>query len=280
MFTNFRPKIRSRHPSHSLLRKKDAFPLFPFKSVIRFGSTTEYTDDNTNGGNRLEINTVESIKNSSSKFLMKQCFLNNNVKTADWFLYNKESQTFITAAREEIELINLPYPIISKSYFGSRNQGNIKHDSAEDLAAWLVNKNTSKCLFEKYYNYAREYRLHVTSDGCFYTCRKMLKTGTENNEKWYRNDEHCVWILEENELFDKPINWNLIVEESIKALKAVKLDIGAIDLRIQSATTAKGNIRKEPDFIIVEINSAPSFGEVTIEKYKKELTTLILKKHG
>jgi len=281
---NYRPRIRSRHPSHAPLRVRGMLPFYPFRSVVRFGSTTEYGDSVTNGGNRVEINTVQAVKNSSSKLLMKTCFTNEGVKTADWWLHNKGTTTFIhtDAEGEEatIELHDLPYPIISKSYFGSRNRGNKKHDSAEDLAAWLKGKKLSNYLFEKYYNYSREYRLHITAKGCFYTCRKMLKADTEEKDKWYRNDAHCVWILEDNTSFDKPSNWDAVIAESIKALNAVGLDFGAVDLRIQSATHKCGKVRENPKFIIVEINSAPSFGTITIEKYKEELAQLILRKHG
>jgi D-alanine-D-alanine ligase-like ATP-grasp enzyme len=283
MFKYYRPRIRSRHPSHSPLRVRGVFPLYPFKSVIRFGSSKEYADSVSSGGDRVEINTVQAVKNSSSKKLMKDCFTNESVKTADWWLYDFNQSVFCHTDKmgEEVntQLVDLPFPIISKSYFGSRNKGNTKHNTVEELSEWLEGKDTSKYLFEKYYNYAREYRLHISPNGCFYTCRKMLKSDTEDKDKWYRNDDHCVWILEENELFDKPSNWDKVVLESVKALHAVGLDIGAVDLRIQSATDKHGVKRQDPDFIIVEINSAPSFGEVTINKYKKELTLLLTHKN-
>jgi D-alanine-D-alanine ligase-like ATP-grasp enzyme len=283
MIHNFRPKIRSRHPSHAPLRQRGALPLFPFKSVIRFGSTTVLPDTIDNGGSRIEINTVQAVKNSSSKYLMKQCFTDNQVKTADWWTCSGNNYTFTFRHDEGIQnntLENLPYPIISKSFFGSRNQGNKKHDNAEQLRAWLVGKDLNGYIFEKYYNYIREYRLHISKNSCFYSCRKMLKEDTAEEDKWYRNDVHCVWILEENELFDKPKNWDKVVAESVKALNAVGLDIGAVDVRIQGAKDQRGNVRDEPDFIIVEINSAPSFGDVTIVKYKIELANLLNQKHN
>ena len=280
MLKFFRPRIRSRHPSHAPLRKRGIFPLYPFKSVIRFGSTYEYEDDKSKGGDRIEINTVQAIKNSSSKSLMKNCFTENKVKTADWYKLNTNTGNFIIQnTKDEIQISDLPFPIISKSYFGSRNRGNKKHNTIEELQIWLKGKDTSNYLFEKYYNYSREYRLHISPNGCFYTCRKMLKKDTEDKDKWYRNDEHCVWILQENELFDKPSNWSKVIKESVKALHAVGLDIEAVDLRIQSATNKDGIKRKNPDFIIVEINSAPSFGEITITKYRKELTLLLTEKN-
>jgi hypothetical protein len=196
-------------------------------------------------------------------------------------IYNTEYNLFqLIGGGDGILLSDLPYPIISKSHFGSRNQGNKKHNTKEELGEWLKGKNLDNYLFEKYYNYAREYRLHITKNGCFYTCRKMIKEDTPQEDRWFRNDEHCVWILEENELFDKPVNWDKVIEESVKALESVGLDIGAVDLRIQSSRDKNDEIRKDPDFIIVEINSAPSFGDVTLGKYKSELTKLLTQKNN
>lgn len=277
-----RPKIRSRHPSHSILRKKGSFPLFPFKSVIRLGSFTKLKDDITSGGDRLELNTVEAINNSADKLLMKQCFTKNKVKTADWWRYYNENifhntnqpfdDNFDGNAGTKIE--DLPFPIIAKHRMGSKGRGNYKLDSLEALKTWLESRKNrlNEYIFEKFYNYIREYRLHVTKEGCFYTCRKMLKSNTPNNAKWYRNDDHCVWIMEENELFDKPTNWSEIVKHSVRALNAVGLDFGAVDVKIQSSK------KDNPEFIIIEINSAPSFGEVTSVKYLEILPQLLLNK--
>lgn len=285
-YTLFRPRIRSRHPSHNILRAYNkTLPLLPFKSVIRFGSFTEMISAVSNGGNRIELNTVEAINNSANKGKMKKCFKDNNVKTANWWLINKTSEGYYSQEMfgdENLYKINeLPFPIISKSLNGSRGKGNIKHNTIEDLKKWLDTKsNLNNYIFEKYYSYNREYRLHVTEDGCFYTCRKMLKNDAPKEVRWYRNDDYCNWILEDNELFDKPVNWDEIVEESVKALKAVGLDFGAIDLRIQSAKDSDGNLRENPKFIIVEINSAPSFGDKTAEKYIEELPKLLKNKYG
>jgi carbamoylphosphate synthase large subunit len=296
LYTSFRPRIRSRHPSHSILRPaRKVLPLFPFKSVIRLGSTTEISDTNTMGGKRVEVNTVKAIKNSSNKLLMKQAFTDNEVITADWFkigmlspdsfhdaelsVYGGKVGEHLAPENLALDDENISFPIISKSLYGSRNKGNKKHDTLEELITWLEGKDLSNYIFEKYYNYTREYRLHVTSEGCFYTCRKMLKRDTPDKDKWYRNDAHCVWIMEENESFDKPSNWDVIVEQSVKALNAVGLDIGAVDLKIQSATNADGDTREDPKFVVIEINSAPSFGTVTEEKYIEILPQILNRKY-
>jgi glutathione synthase/RimK-type ligase-like ATP-grasp enzyme len=95
----------------------------------------------------------------------------------------------------------------------------------------------------------------------------MLKEDAE--ERWHRHDMNSVWIMEENELFEKPSNWDLIVEECVKALNAVGLDIGGCDVKVQSEKNQDrgGN----PEFIILEINSGCSMGSVTLVKYEEQL---------
>lgn len=291
-YTLFRPRIRSRHPSHTVLREK-TLPLLPFKSIVRFGSQTEFAKDISS---RIEVNSVDSIKTSCNKLLMKQAFSDAEVATADWFrlgmlspdsfhepelaVYGGRIGEYLAPENLSITDEVITFPIISKSLYGSRNKGNRKHDSLEELLVWVEGKNLKNYIFEKYYNYTREYRLHITADGCFYACRKMLKSDTPDEHKWYRNDEHCVWIMEDNVLFDRPTNWDAIVEESVKALNAVGLDVGAIDLRIQSAKHTCGKVRPNPKFIIIEINSAPSFGEVTQEKYIEEIPKILKNKYN
>tara|TARA_R110000796_G_scaffold236214_1_gene355500 strand:- start:80357 stop:81247 length:891 start_codon:yes stop_codon:yes gene_type:complete len=286
IYTMFRPTIYSRHPTHSNIRRKNkAMGLLPFRSVVRLGSTTAINDSISKGGNRVELNTVDAIRNSSSKLRMKDCFTQNNVKTADWFKADNNLESFskqIITGNETIMLEDMPLPLVVKSYYGSRGQGNSILNTIEEVRNYLRSGvNLQNRIFERYYNYSREYRLHVDANGCFYTCRKMMKRDTPNGDKWFRNDANCVWITEDSEsgLFDKPSNWNDVVVESVKALKAVGLDFGAIDLRIQSATDVKGNRRESPDFIVVEINSAPSFGDVTTQKYIEHIPVMLKNKY-
>ena len=90
-YTLFRPMILSRHPSHDVLRlKHKKIAALPYRSVIRFGSSTEVEDTVAKGGNRIEINTVQAIKTSANKLLMKQKFTEANIKTAEWITINKD----------------------------------------------------------------------------------------------------------------------------------------------------------------------------------------------
>ena len=228
------------------------------KAVVRFGSVTELKSD-------VEVNSVESIKNSSSKLKMKKCFDNAGVHTAKWGQANNLEDLLKLANSLTNEWKNY---LVCKSLFGSRGNGNTLIKSVDELEIWAINKNLENYIFEKFYNYTREYRLHITEEGCFYTCRKLLKEDTPNDRRWYRNDSNSVWVVEENASFNKPSNWNLIIEDCVKALKSIGADVLSFDVKVS----------KDEDFILIECNSASSFGKITLEKYKEEIPKIINRK--
>lgn len=273
-FIKFRPQIKSRHPSHNGLRTK--LPLLNFKSIVRLGSSTIL--DN----NRIEINSVSSIVNSSNKLLMKQCFDNNLVTTANWgtFANNGLGDLFDVVDNKGnfVDPINIQYPIVVKNIYGSRGTGNTLVKSSKEFLKFMEFRKLDNYIYESFFTGNKEYRLHISKNGCFYTNRKMLKDNVNKNNRWFRNNSNCVWIKEDSENFDKPSNWDDVVNASVKALESVGLDIGAVDLKIQSSTDNHGNVREYPKFIVIEINSAPSFGEVTELKYLEEIPKLLLSK--
>lgn len=291
--TAFRPTIYSRHPSHNILRTE--LPLMPFRSLIRLGSTTDKEDTVTNGGKRVEINTIQAVKNSASKLLMKQCFTEAGVKTAKWYvikpndlnglMFDQENGSSFENSMFPIADYN-EFPIIAKHIFGSRGTGNTLLKDQEALQQWLSGKNLNNYIFEKYYNYGLEFRLHITEDGCFYTCRKALKSDTPEDKKWFRNDSNSVWFLESNELFNKPNSWEDIVDHCVKALKYIGADVLSFDVRVQSAKNNKGEDREYQDFILVECNSASSMDSdaeglsICAQKYLEELPKLLTRKYN
>lgn len=240
--------------------------------VIRLGSTTEVQRRTTPGKVFVEINSIEGVKKSSNKLLMKQAFMKGGVTTADWWYSTKDTNVSL------YDWATDKYPIVAKHKFGSRGTGNTLIHSPLELENWMKGKTLSNYIFEKFYSFSREYRLHVSQNGCFYTCRKMLKQDTPEKEKWHRHDSNSVWILENNPAFDKPICWDKIVKDCQNALIQLNLDFAAFDVKVQSATDKEGRKRKECHYIIIESNSAPSFGDVTTEKYLLEMQKLIKQK--
>jgi glutathione synthase/RimK-type ligase-like ATP-grasp enzyme len=261
--------VRSRHKSVEPLRKSIKVPKL---AVYRHGSTTELDHI------QFEINSVESVQNSSSKLRMKSLFTEFGVITPEWFLIEGDK---LYQGNNVIE--NIPFPLIGKHVLGSRNSGNVFIKDANELKSYIAARRAKLDMYiiEKYYPYTREYRLHITSEGCFYACRKMIKRDTPKEERWYRNDSNCVWILEDNPEFDKPSNWEEISKECVKALEAVGLDLGGFDVRVESSKDKDGNPKKgSPKFTIIESNSACSLKDVGIEKYRAVLPQILKKKYG
>lgn len=273
----YAPRIRSRHPSHNSLRPTRRNnrrginkPLGGFRRtcVIRFGSETP--SDAT-----IEINSIQSVRNSSSKLRMKRCFFRNQVTTAEAFEYLRRGTRYaeFTNMRtgQRVRSCDLPFPIIAKPFNSSRGRGIELIGSEREFEAFQRRHTASNYLFEQYLNYSREYRLHVTAiHGCFYTNRKMLRNDAPDDRRFIRNDSNCVWYLESNPAFRKPRNWGEIVDMCVNALNSVELDIGAVDLRT-TTPDENGDVR----FAVIEINSAPSFGDGTQEMYKRVLPDLI-----
>jgi len=242
-------RIFSKHPSHRVLRLEvpTTKPI-----MLRLGSKTPCPKG------FAEINSVEATNNSSNKLKMKQLMIEAGCKTPAIYKVGDEME----------------FPVLAKRTFRSRGKGMFKLDdqnAVDDHVAKLItgnnyNKN-NPYYFERFRNFNREYRIHVSAvGGYFYACRKVLKTGAEN--KWFRNDSNSAWLIEENPSFDKPSTWKEIVEDCQKARKAIGLDICCFDVKVSE----KGN------WMILESNSAPSFGEITAVKYINELKHLIKQK--
>lgn len=247
-------RVFSRHPSHKAIR--NIIPVPKGKTaVIRLGSISE-----TRTPYDLEINTVKSIENTMNKMIMKSLFEEAGISSPKFYsdVFNSKIERF---------------PVLAKLSYRSKGAGMKKLDSQEELDAFRDNvKNRAKNIdnpyyLEEFHNYSKEYRIHVSiAGGYFYTCRKMLKQEFAGGDKnWFRNDSNCVWILEENDLFDKPDTWDNIVEDCQKAREALGLSICGFDIKVNK----KGNWK------ILEANSACSFGDKTSGFYINELNKII-----
>lgn len=226
------------------------------------GSTTP-TEEITRRRNPIEINSAEACRISGNKILMKEALVKAGCSTAEYFTLTEVDRNKIQEYLAEFGVI------IAKRVNSSKGKGIYLIDNDEGIDAFLFeirNDSIEKYIFEKFYKYSREYRLHVTKEGCFYAARKMLKHDAQ--VRWHRHAENSVWFKEENPLFRKPDNWGIIVEDCIKGLNAIGLDIGAFDVKVQTTD-------KNPKYIILESNSAPALGEIGIQKYKDMLTKMI-----
>lgn len=234
----YQPVILSPHKTHNVLRTK--LEKLPFKCVVGLGWKW-IEDRNCN----VEINDWVSIRNAADKLRMKLCFNKHNIITAKWYMFHESVDKF---------------PIVAKHRFGSRGTGNYLLKTKYEFNRFIKERegDLDNFIFEEFLDYPLEYRLHISEQGCFYTNRKALKNDVNNEDRWKFSYNNTVWLKEENEKFNKPENWNEIIDECIKALKSCGLDVAAFDVKYQPKTNK---------FFIIEVNSAPSFGDFTKEKY-------------
>lgn len=250
-------KVRSRNHS--------CFPLkliqVPINVVYRMGSITPLHKIYKKVPKQvLEINSIQACKLSGHKILMKKRFQKAKVCTAKWFIVNRNDKSH-QRFRHYIEIWG---KIIAKRYNSSKGEGIYLLTSFQDYLNFLDKiDNVENYIFEKYYTYTKEYRIHVTKDKCFYACRKMLLANAE--DRWHRHGNNSVFIYEENPQFDKPENWDEIVKGCIDAIKSLGLDIAAFDVKVS----------KKGKYIIMESNSAPALRERGIIEYTKILKEFI-----
>ena len=255
-------RVLSRHPSHNVFRNNPKLTAGE-KVVIRLGSTTESSAVN-------QINSIASIMQSSNKLLMKNCFAKYGISTPEYYIIDNRGIILDGVTRNVVK--NLEYPIVAKHVLGSRNSGNYKLNSEKELVKFISSRksNINNFIFEKYKNYAKEYRIHVSTQGSFLAWRKVRKLSTPENQRWFFNNQNCNWLSESNSNFDRPTNWDIITKECVKALNSVGLDIGGMDVRVQN-----NKIGYHPKFSIIEVNSACSQSSITSEHYINEFNKLI-----
>lgn len=271
--THFHLRILSRHPSISDLRKKNIL-VKGARVVYRHGSTT-------NGNFEYEINSVDSIKNSADKLLMKQCFDKAEIKHSPWF-YLGDLETKKDKWQEFLKKTLFGAKdvfLIAKQRYGSRGTGNYLIKTKEELDKFLKDKRTTlvNYIIEEYKKYSVEYRIHATEHDYFYTCRKVLKNDTPKDQRFQRHDDNCSWLVEENVKFNKPANWEEIIKDCQKAVVALGADMLAFDVK---CTSVKDSKDKNCKYIIIESCSAPSFGNRTTEEYVKEIPKVIKAKYN
>ena len=260
--------VRSKNKSCKDLRNVET----PYRVIYRMGSSTPTNEilPRRKPNSRkplLEINLPESCILSNDKIKMKRRFTHAKLPTAEWFTVKD-----VDSGKQKVTYWLTKWKsIIVKHKHSSKGNGIYLIENLENYDEFVqkAERPIREYVFERYYTYSREYRLHVTKEGCFFANRKMLKEDAE--VRWHRHDSNSVWILEDNELFNRPNNWNEIVESCVSALKSLGLDIAAFDVKVQKSDVVN------PKWIILESNSAPALGDVTREKYKEVLLKMIFK---
>lgn len=255
-------RIRSRNRSARQLYRRITSRK---RGVYRAGSYTPtsqiFTERELSAG-IIEINKEESCRKSGDKIVMKKCFDEWEVKSTLWC--ELKSYESIDTMSDELNFeCGIGRPYIVKHKYSSRGNNIYFFETPDELFEFCQNTpHINSYIVEHWFSFTREYRLHVDKFGCFLAHRKMLRNDAQ--VRWHRHHENSVWINEDNENFDRPDDWEAIVEAAQKARRSVGLDICSVDVKVAGR-------RDNPDFIILETNSGSALGEDSAEKYVVEL---------
>ena len=255
-------RIRTKNNTANPLRKSI---LVPFFAVARLGSRTSTSVIFPGRTGVKECNTVQAVERSRNKLLMKAKFQEAGVIHARW--YNGVFKPDIIKRHFGISKTE-EYQLVGKQICGFQGHGMVLINNDEELKSFCKTHTSQNYFIELFYNYGREYRLHATQSEVFLSWRKLRTNDAK--ERWFFNSHNCHWVGEGNQLFNKPSNWKQLCDEAIKAIQAVGLDIGAVDIRVSSQDTRQ--------FIVCEVNSAPALGEEGIEKYREQIRKVLINK--
>ena len=260
-------RILTRHPT-AIEELRNRIPTEEF-IIYRHGSISLIT-----GNKYKEINRISGILNCSDKLRMK--YLIGPEYGPEYFFFEHDvwwDGRGNEYTREEL-MDHITFPTLSKLQFRSGGKGMQLHPRHSDLSE-VLNEAESRYVegknqkyLERYHNYSLEYRLHCSTLGPFYACRKAR---LKDVYTYYRNDSNSVWFTQfddESKLkddFKQPHSWSEIEQACMGCLSKLNLDIGAFDIIVS----------KEGKFKILECNSAPGMGKISGEKYRREIAKLI-----
>lgn len=246
-------QVRTKNPTAAPLRRSIVVPV---RAVVRLGSRSATEACFPGRRDVIEVNTVESIENSRDKLRMKNCFSRYDVPQAEWKTIG-DPHPFTT------------FPLVGKQIVGFKGHGMQLIENADQLRTFMRTHGDSYFI-ERFYNFAREYRIHATRDHAFLSWRKLRRS--DATERWFFNSTNCNWVGEAHDLFQRPNNWIELEAAAVNAVRAVGLDIGAVDIRVQS--------NDNPDYIVCEVNSAPALGEAGVVAYRNEIRNIIINKNN
>ena len=193
--------------------------------IIRWG-----TRENINGTNMTIYNKATAINNATNKALSRKIFIENGVNTP-----------------ELIEDINayLTFPIIARPHIHSKGKNFVVLNDIDSFTKHFL-KNNSTWYYSRFIDKIREFRVHV---GHGKTLALMEKHNPGNgNIAWNRaiNDSEPFTRIKQSEADEQ--NLLLVMQEAIKAVNALGLDMGGVDVMLDKNGIA----------YVLEVNTAPT----------------------
>jgi len=109
-------------------------------------------------------------------------------------------------------------------------------------------------LYTKYVDKEGEFRVHVGGGQAIHTQMKLRKDGTEPKEVWNHDNGYTFTSKLDGRI--DPSILSMVTNEGVKAVAALGLDFGAVDIAWSNSVP-----------LVLEVNTAPGIEEPTLSKY-------------
>jgi len=117
-------------------------------------------------------------------------------------------------------------------------------------------------LYTRYVKKSDEYRVHIFRGTIIFLQKKMLRKGSEGNNFQIRNHANG-WIFGSKNIA-VPQD---VVEQALLAVKALRLDFGAVDVGWQESSQKA---------FVYEVNTAPALEGTTLQLYSQHIRRLLV----
>ncbi len=256
-----RPSVISRHPSH----KNFELPLFDKSVRIRFGSLSTFSRVKD-----IEFPSIDAIKSTSNKVLMKKKFIEHGVSTPIWGYVDLLSLRIMSENagipdslqnlfKVEDGIVVPVCELIFKEKNHSRGEGIMFVASHDDIK--LLRENGKEGYLEQVVGNKREFRVHVCDGNAFYIDEKRPRE--RGHTARIKNLANGYKYREPRKEFPDAVK-----DEAIKAVNAIGIEFGAVDVSLSEDGTVN----------VFEVNSAPGMRSRTRKLYNEQLISLIIKK--
>lgn len=215
--------------------------------LLRLGSTTPLVSK----FKYIELNTIKGVQISANKIHMKKAFDKAHVTHSEW-ISSKDVNVII-------DFVKKHKIVIAKHHHSSKGEGIYYIDNFGALNDFVLNHpDIHNYVFEKYYFFPNEYRVHIdVNHGCFYACKKVLLEDAD--VEWHKHANNSKFVLvRRGDII--PDCWDNMLTECHSAMIEMGLHIACFDV-----------LCSNNEFIVVESNTAPSLADYGITYYSNHI---------
>lgn len=215
---------------------KENKPSLENSIVVRWGSREDFeTDKNT-----IVYNKSANIKDATDK-----------KKSRELFIENKVSCPMLVTDLNIDKVAN--FPIIARPLVHSKGKNFVTLDNRESFLAHY-NKNKNGWYYSDFINKNREFRIHV-AHGKALAIMEKTQPG-DGNIAWNRaqNDTDPFIYIPWGKVDEQELGG--VIKEALKAVEAVGLDFGGVDVMLKGKTPYVLEVNTSPT-----LNSSPYVAE-------------------